>query len=225
MTDDIRSGFDKKLVTIALLFDFSKAFDTISHTTLLRKLSNMGLSRSVLCWIHAYLLGRKQQVLNKNDSSDWITTNLGVPQGSVLGPLLFCLYINDVQDLFHDNKIRHIQYADDLQVYAKVPYDELESGAAQLSTVASAVSDWAMASGLRLNPGKTQAIFFAPIWTIIRLINLGVPGVSLGPGAVVPFAETVLSLGVVLERTLSWKPYFDHVIRKANRVLYSLRFF
>ena len=70
MTVDIRSGFDKKLVKVALLFDFSKAFDTISHSILLRKLRNMGLSRSVLCWIYTYLQSRKQQVLNKNVSSD-----------------------------------------------------------------------------------------------------------------------------------------------------------
>ena len=64
-TEDIRTGFDKKLITIALLFDFSKAFDTISPTILLRKLSNMGFSRSVLCWIHSYLWDRKQQVFSK----------------------------------------------------------------------------------------------------------------------------------------------------------------
>ena len=60
LTDDIRSGFDKRLVTIALLFEFSKAFDTISHTALQRKLSSMGLSRWALCWIHSYLTDRKQ---------------------------------------------------------------------------------------------------------------------------------------------------------------------
>ena len=144
----------------------------------------------------------------------------------MLGPLLFCLYINDVQDLFQNDNIRHILYADDLQVYTHVPYDELESGAAQLSAAAEAVSGWSAASGLRLNPSKTQAIFFAPTSTIVnRLINLDLPGVSLEHGAIIPFAETVFSLRVVLDRTLSWKPHFDKVTSKVNRVLYSLRFF
>ena len=225
LTDDIRSGFDKRLVTVALLFDFSKAFDTISHTALLRKLNSMGLSRSALCWIHSYLTGRKQQVLNKSDASDWAFTNLGVPQGPVLGSLLFCLYINDVRDLFRGTEIRHILYADDLQIYVQVPYDEMTNGVMQLSLAADTVSQWALASGLRLNPGNTQAILFARSGTINRLIKTGPPGVTLSLGTVVPFAETVLSLGVVLDRTLSWKPHIDRLINKANRALYSLRFF
>ena len=139
--------------------------------------------------------------------------------------MLFCLYINDVQNLFRGTEIRHILHADDLQIYTQVPYDEMTNGVTQLSLAADAVSQWAMASGLRLNPSKTQAIFFAPNGIVNRLIKKGPPGVTLGLGTVVPFAETALSLGVVLDRTLSWKPHIDHVINKANRALYSLRFF
>lgn len=224
LTDDIRSGFDKKLITFALLFDFSKAFDTISPTALMRKLSSMGLSRSALCWIHSYLLNRSQRVFNKDETSDWVTTNLGVPQGSVLGPLLFCLYINDVQQLFFGNDVRHILYADDLQIYVQVPFSRVEEGICQLSTAARAVSDWAAQSGLRLNPGKTQAICFASQYIITRIDKLGLPGVDLGSGVTVPFTDTVTSLGVVLDRTLSWKPFFDCLATKVNRVLYALRF-
>ena len=224
LTDDIRSGLDKKLVTIALLFDFSKAFDTISPTALMRKLSSMGLSRSALCWIYSYLLDRQQRVFNRNESSDWVTTNLGVPQGSVLGPLLFCLYINDVQQLFLNNNIGYILYADDLQIYIQVPFNQLEGGITQLSAAARAVSDWAAQFGLRLNPGKTQTILFASRYTIASIDKLGLPGVGLGSGVAVPFSDTVTSLGVVLDRTLYWKPFFDCIRVKANRMMYALRF-
>ena len=107
-TEDIRTGFDRKLVTIALLFDFSKAFDMISPTILLRKLSSMRFSRAVLCWIHCYLWDRNQQVVSKSVTSEWVTTNLGVPQSSVLGPLLFSLYNKDVQQLFDGESVGHI---------------------------------------------------------------------------------------------------------------------
>ena len=160
LTEDIRTGFDRRLTTIALLFDFSKAFDKISHTTLLRKLSSKGLSRSVLCWIHSYLSGRQQRVFVKSDTSQWIGTNLGVPQSSVLGPLLFCLYINDVQSLSVANGIGHLHYANDLQIYVQVPRDQFEEGVARLSNEAKDVSEWAVRSGLCLNPNKTQDFFF-----------------------------------------------------------------
>ena len=71
LTEDIRSGFDRRLITIALLFHFSKAFDTISPITLLRKLSSMGFYRSVLCWIHSYIWDRQQQVMAKSETSTY----------------------------------------------------------------------------------------------------------------------------------------------------------
>ena len=94
LTDDMRMAIDKKKVTLLLLFDFSKVFDTVSPSKLLRKLRQLGFSRSALLWIKSYLQGRSQMVIiNENSNSDLLETNLGVPQGSVMGPLLFCTYL------------------------------------------------------------------------------------------------------------------------------------
>ena len=118
-----------------------------------------------------------------------LSTNLGVPQGSVLGPLLFCLYINNVQLLFTHNGVEHILYADDLQIYVQVPSSEFEEGIARLSNTAKEVSEWAVRSGLMLNPNKTQAIFFALRHTASKLDKKGLSGVQLGSGITILFPK------------------------------------
>ena len=115
---------DKKQITLLLLFDFSKAFDTISPSKLLGKLRLLGFSRTALLWIKSYLQRRTQVLTSKNGvNSDSLETNLGVPQGSVLGPLLFCLYVNDLQDILGLTTVKHILYADDLQIYVHTTKD------------------------------------------------------------------------------------------------------
>ena len=93
-TDDIRLCIDKKLVTLLLLFDFSKTFERITSTRLHDHLRLMGLSRTALLWIDSYFTNRMQAIITPDNSCSCIITDLGFPQGSVLGPLLFCLYIN-----------------------------------------------------------------------------------------------------------------------------------
>ena len=201
MTEDIRAGIDgdKKLLTILLLFDFSKAFDTISPTKLLCKLSKIGFSRTVLLWIKSYIAGRTQRVVTRsNGQSDWVSTNLGVPQGSVLGPFLFSLQLQN-----SSKTINHILYADDLQTYVHTTIDEVTAGIARLSDTARAVAAWAQSSGLRLNIGKIKAIIFGSKYNINLVHELQLPGIEVDDGVVVPFADTVKHLGVIMDSKLA----------------------
>ena len=106
LTDDIRMGKENKLATLLLQFDFSKAFDNVSPSKLLRKLQIAGFSKSSLKLFCSYLCGRSVCVTSQTSTSDYRDTSIGVPQGSVLGPLLFCIYMNDIKDYLDDSTFR-----------------------------------------------------------------------------------------------------------------------
>ena len=223
LTEDIRSGKSKRLVTVLLQFDFSKAFDSISPSKLIFKLNSLGFSKSALLWIKSYLQDRELQVTTKSSSSDLLVVNLGVPQGSVLGPLLFCLYINDVKQ-YLDEDIYHLLYADDLQIYVQAPPENINEAIVKLSLAAHKISIWAQNVSLTLNPYKTKAIYFGTSHFVDKLDKQNLAGITVSEGVTVPFVREVKSLGVILDNKLSWESHITLVGKKVNRVLYALRF-
>ena len=113
---DVRHAFDMGQVTILVLFDFSKAFDIVSHSRLLIKLRGLAFFDSVLSSVFSYLTGRTQAVVIKGGGcSNWLATSSRVPQDSVLGPLLFTLFIDDICSSF--KLFQHMIFADDPQIY------------------------------------------------------------------------------------------------------------
>lgn len=118
--DDVRRTIYKRQVTILVLLDFSKAFDTISHARLLLKLRSLNVSNATLGWFFNYLADRLQAVVDEDGNvSDWLRASSGVPQGSVLSPLLFDIYINNLPRVLRF--ARHMLFADDTQLYTHTP--------------------------------------------------------------------------------------------------------
>ena len=115
VVDDIMDGIDDSEASLLILLDFSKAFDTVNHRLLLEKLSILGFHNDALQWVKSYLTDRKQQVKTENGVSKFIFLKNGVPQGSILGPLLFTIMVLDIRQ--HINFASHHSYADDLQLY------------------------------------------------------------------------------------------------------------
>ena len=114
--DDWKTALDDGHTVATVMIDLSKAFDTINHGLLLEKLNAYGIRGTELSWFTDYLTGRKQRVVLEGEYSNWAKVKMGVPQGSILGPLLFLLFVNDLSDAVEDCTVN--LYADDTTIYS-----------------------------------------------------------------------------------------------------------
>ena len=133
-------------VTILVLFDLSKAFNTVDHSIL----SKLIFDNTVMKWFSSYLVGRSQAIVDENgNASNWSNTTSSVSQGSILGPLLFVLYMNDLSKVVRHSKI--LLYVNDYQIYLKCPIHLLEEGIRQINEDANNFADWVSRNLLTLN--------------------------------------------------------------------------
>ncbi|KAI8480722.1 hypothetical protein Bbelb_415600 [Branchiostoma belcheri] len=156
IVEDIRSASNSRQVTVALFLDLRKAFDTVNHAILLGKLQKLGFDGEVTKWFTSYLSGRLQCTNLQGQTSEKAEVTCGVPQGSVLGPLLFCLYVNDFPRVLEKCKIH--MYADDTVLYYSAgTVKECEEAVSQDM---KRVSEWLTDNRLSLHPDKTKSMFF-----------------------------------------------------------------
>lgn len=221
VTESIRVSMDSKQPSILVLLDFSKAFDCIDHSILQNKLKHNFSFASTSCnMLCSYLSGRSQCVVLGEAKSTPLPMVRGVPQGSVLGPLIFSLYINDLPTVTKYCSV-HI-FADDVQLISSAPLDNLDECVSNLNTDLAAVSSWSFHNGLSLNPNKTQAIaiYKRPIKDQLAPVILG--------SQVIQYVSQVSTLGTILNETLSWDDHISHLRGKLfniMRKLYSLTSF
>ena len=149
---------DKGMLTGVVFLDLKKAFDTVNHTILLRKLNSFNLSPRTIDWFTNYLGNRYQSVKCLGTKSEEKPLLCGVPQGSILGPLIFILYINNLGDYLLDSSVS--LYADDTALYTSA--DSQVEIMLNFRVELSIVSKWLKANRLTLNAGKTKFIIFRP---------------------------------------------------------------
>ncbi|KAA5635088.1 hypothetical protein F3G63_34135, partial [Pseudomonas aeruginosa] len=147
ITDAIRLGMESGKLTVLALLDFSNAFGTVDFDILLAILSSINISPTVVDWFRSYLSGRRQRIHCENAYSSWCETHVGVPQGGVLSPLLFSIFINSISIQLTSSY--HL-YADDLQIYTQTSLSELTNAMKTLNNDLSILSRWSNSQGLRV---------------------------------------------------------------------------
>jgi len=213
LLSDIYTAIDKSQVTLLALFDISAAFDMVDHDILLTRLETAcGLKGAPLLWLRSYLSDRTQQIISGNSRSHWVPVIFGVPQGSVLGPLLFILYTADIPSLFPIHSATGHLFADDTQAYVHGPPSAQLQLAGCIDALTRDLDLWMSSNRLSLNSSKTQLIWLG---TPQQLQKLDYSLLSDKFPSFV-FSSSVRDLGVILDSTLS----FTEHISKLTRISY-----
>ena len=208
LIERMKRSLDKQGYAAAILTDLSKAFDCINHDLLIAKLGAYGFSHSSLTVIQSYLYGRKQRTKVNNSYSSWTSPNAGVPQGSILGPILLNIYLNDSLYLVDEENLAN--YADD-----NTPFeigDCLECLLTKIEVDAEILTKWFKENYLKLNADKCH--LFVPRQPIDTSIKV--------EGQIIEGEQSVKILGITIDKNLEVNTHVSYLCNKANQKLHAL---
>nr|XP_054748767.1 uncharacterized protein LOC129254333 [Lytechinus pictus] len=200
---DLLLAHDKKVQSDVIILDFAKAFDTVPHSLLLHKPANYGIDGSIHKWLTSFLTHREMTVVVDGEHSDPEEVTSGVPQGTVLGPLLFLCHINDLPDVVQ-SQVR--LFADDCVLYRQI---KSQRDHHKLQQDLTALENWASTWGMRFNAGKCQVMSINAKTSYFYTIN----------DCILKHVSQHPYLGVTLADNLKWSPQINKAVRKANSVL------
>jgi hypothetical protein len=189
----------------------SAAFDTVDHHILLERLSSIGVAGTAFKWFQSYLTARTSSVMCNGHTSPSSPLECGVPQGSVLGPLLFSIYIGGVSDIIQQHGLQYVLYADDLQILASSPTASVKDTVTTIEKCINEVILWLTVHHLIINKTKTEFILFGSKPNLTKLSDISL---TLG-GTEVQQSSVVRNLGFHLDFLLSMDDQVNRVSRTA----------
>ena len=221
VTEQIYANLNINNYGLGIYLDFQKAFDTVNHDILLHKLNHYGIRGNVLNWFKSYLTDRKQFTFVNGTNSMVSEINCGVPQGSVLGPLLFLVYVNDIQHAFINATPK--LFADDINLF--LFHEDLKTLFSLANSELESLNEWLLANKLSLSIGEgkdTKYTLFSPKTNpeINELPELHISGKP------VPYTPMIKYLGVLLDHKLSFKEHIKVLcdkIKKYIGIFYHVR--
>ena len=217
ITEIIKETIEKNKYGCGIFIDLRKAFDTVNHQILLTKLEHYGIRGTALNWFKSYLCNRKQYVFNNGEASQVKHIISGVPQGSVLGPLLFLIYINDLPNI--SNVLQFYLFADDTNIYYED--DSPEKLELTINKELKKLNTWLLVNRLSLNIEKNNFVVFHPYnKPLKRKITVKIYKKALSE------KDHVKYLGIMIDSTLTWRIHINNISTKLSRavgLLYKIR--
>ncbi|XP_061759223.1 probable RNA-directed DNA polymerase from transposon BS isoform X1 [Nerophis ophidion] len=211
LTNDLLLTMDSDASSMLLLLDLSAAFDTVDHNILLERIKiRIGISDSALSWFNSYLTDRMQCVSYNSVTSDYVKVTCGVPQGSVLGPVLFSIYMLPLGDVIRKYGISFHCYADDTQLYMPLKLTNTPD-CSQLEACLNEIKQWMSANFLQLNAKKTEMLIIGPA----RHRPLFNNTTLTFDNQIIKQGDSVKNLGIIFDPTLSFESHIKSVTKTA----------
>ena len=221
LSDHLIRATSHQNITCLCLLDLSAAFDTIDHTILLQRLTNwFGITGTVHSWLKSYLSSRSFSVLANGFKSSSTPLYCGIPQGSVLGPLLFILYTTPLSSILSSTTVSHHLYADDTQLFISFLPSQYSTAISQLQSVFSQVSSWMSANLLSLNPSKTEFLVIGLPQQTAKVSN---PSLAIDANNVLQPVSHARDLGFLIDNNLSFDQQIAALSRSCSYHLRDLR--
>lgn len=218
LVNDVLVDFESNKSTILLLIDLSAAFDTVDIDKLLHILENdIGIKGMALLWFKSFLVGRTQRVKIENSLSDILQVLFGVPQGSVLGPVLFNIYASSLSSIIKSCGFDTSGYADDNNAYKSFSLSfQFQVITKKLPDLVDEINEWMNLYFLKMNPDKTEIIMFLP--QSLKNVNT-IKGSIFSNGTCIRFSDVVRNLGFTLDKHLNMDNHVNTVVSHCYKLL------